>query len=128
MSQEPEVSKHKHDKVEEPELPLPWKRIQGAVWLIGLAILAWRDWWWPGILVLVAISGLVQAGIQLYLSNRSKVQQDLSAEKDLAKARAEWLPSICPNCGGPLSVSTVHWTGPATADCPYCKANLKKSV
>ena len=31
----------------------------------------------------------------------------------------------CPNCGGPISVDTVRWTGPSTADCPYCSANLK---
>ena len=128
MSQEPDLSSRKPDQTAEPELPQPWQRIQGAVWLIGLAILAWRGWWWPGILVLVGISGLVQGGIQIYLSNQSKVQQDLSLEKDLAKERAEWLPSICPNCGAPLSVSTVHWTGPATADCPYCKANLEKTL
>lgn len=128
MSQEPDLSKQKSDKAAEPELPPPWQRIQGAIWLIGLAILAWQNWWWPGILVLVAISGLVQAGIQMYLANQDKAQQDLRVEKDLAKERAEWLPSICPNCGAPLSVSNVHWTGPATADCPYCKANLKKTA
>ncbi len=128
MSQEPDLSKHKHDKATEPELPQPWQRIQGAVWLIGLAILAWRGWWWPGILVLVAISGLVQAGIQMYLSSQSVTQQEVSQAKDLAHERGEWLPSICPTCGAPLSVSTVHWTGPATADCPYCKANLKKTA
>jgi hypothetical protein len=128
MSHEPDLSKQKLEKAVEPELPASWKQIQSAVWLIGLAILAWQDWWWPGILVLVAISGLVQAGIQMVLSNQSKAQQDLSVAKDLAKERAEWLPSICPTCGAPLSVSTVHWTGPATADCPYCKANLKKTV
>jgi hypothetical protein len=128
MSQEPDLSIRKPDQTAEPEIPLPWQRIQGAVWLIGLAILAWSGWWWPGILVLAGISGLVQGGIQIYLSNQSKVQQDLSLEKDLAKERAEWLPSICPNCGAPLSVSTVRWTGPATADCPYCKANLEKPL
>ena len=51
MSQEPDLSKQKPDKAAEPELPQPWKRIQGAVWLIGLAILAWQGWWWPRILV-----------------------------------------------------------------------------
>jgi hypothetical protein len=78
--------------------------------------------------VLVAISGLVQAGIQMHLSNRSKTQQEVSEAKTIAKERAEWLPSICPTCGAPVSISTVHWTGPATADCPYCKANLKKTA
>jgi hypothetical protein len=128
MSQDPDLSKQKPEKAAEPELPASWKQIQGAIWLIGLAILAWRGWWWPGILVLVAISGLIQAGIQMYLSSQSKTAQEVSQAKELAKERGEWLPSVCPACGAPLSVSTVHWTGPATADCPYCKANLKKTA
>ena len=108
-------------KSEEIELPVPWQRIQGAIWLLGIAILALLNWWWPGILFLVAISGLVQGGLQLYLSRQTETRQ-------LAERRAEWLPSLCPGCGGPLSVSTVNWTGPNTADCPYCKANLKPAA
>jgi hypothetical protein len=129
MSQGPDLSNQKKpENAPETELPASWKQIQTAVWLIGLAILAWRDWWWPGILVLVAISGLVQAGIKMYLSKQRETQLEASQAKDLAKERGEWLPSICPACGAPLSVATVQWTGPATADCPYCKANLKKAV
>ena len=128
MSKEPDLSKQKPAKAAEPELPASWKQIQMAIWLIGLAILAWQDWWWPGILVLLAISGLVQASIQMHLSKQSQTQQEASKAQDLAKQRGEWLPSICPTCGAPLSVSTVRWTGLATADCPYCKANLKKTA
>ena len=43
----------------------PWRNIHGAVWLIGLAILFWKGWWWPGILILVGISTLVEAVIQV---------------------------------------------------------------
>ncbi len=78
MSKEPDLSKQKPEKAAEPELPASWKQIQTAIWLIGLAILAWQDWWWPGILVLLAISGLVQAGIQMYLSKQSQTQQEAS--------------------------------------------------
>ena len=42
----------------------PWRQIQVALWLVGLAILAWKGWWWPGILVLVALSAILQAVIQ----------------------------------------------------------------
>jgi len=72
------------------------------------------------------LSGLTQAAIQFYLTNREETQQQLAEQKQIEKQRADWLPDICPNCGGPLSVSTVYWTSPSTADCPYCKANLKK--
>ena len=50
----------KNVKEMEDALPVPWQRIQGAIWLLGLAIIALRDWWWPGILVLVALSGLTR--------------------------------------------------------------------
>lgn len=113
---------------QEDELPVPWQRIQGAIWLLGLAVIAWQGWWWPGMLALIAISGLTQAGIQLYLGRKEEQQQSLEQQALLERERAQWLPDVCPNCGGPLSVSTVNWTGPATADCPYCKANLKKSA
>jgi hypothetical protein len=118
------------DKFAEKEtgtpLPVPWQRIQTAMWLIGLAIIAWRDWWWPGILVLVAVSGLTQGLIQLYLSRMQQTELQAAEMKKLELERGAWLPSLCPNCGGPISISTVNWTGPNTADCPYCKANLQK--
>ena len=38
--------------------------------------------------------------------------------------RLELLPSVCPNCSGPIRGHDVKWTGPQSADCPYCGANL----
>ena len=38
--------------------------------------------------------------------------------------RLELLPSVCPNCGGPLHGDNVKWTGPQSADCPYCGTNI----
>lgn len=105
---------------EEPELPLPWQQIQSAIWLIGLAILFWKGWFWPGILVLTAISGVSQALMQWYIQRQRE-------QREAAQRRTDWLPSKCPNCGAPLSVSTVEWTGTETADCPYCSAHLKAS-
>ncbi len=110
------------------DLPVPWQRIQLAIWLLGLALIAWQDWWWPGILVLAAFSGLVQAAIQVYLSRQLEINEDRVQQNTLNLERAGWLPDVCPNCGGPVSVGTVNWTGSHTADCPYCKANLKKPV
>jgi hypothetical protein len=92
--------------------------------LLGLALIAWRGWWWPGILVLVAISALIQAAIRAHLSTRDSKQQVALKQAEIDRDRAKWLPDICPRCGGPLSVSTVRWTGSDTADCPYCSANL----
>ena len=75
---------------------------------------------------LAAISGLVQALIQVYHSRQLKISEDHAQQNTLNLERADWLPDVCPKCGGPVSVGTVNWTGSNTADCPYCKANLRK--
>lgn len=112
-------------KTNKDELPVPWRRIQTAIWLIGLAILFWQDWIWPGILILLAVSAIFQAGVQMSLSRQAEIKrQAAEIEQDIAN-RANWLPDTCPKCGAPISVQTVQWTGPSTADCPYCKANLR---
>ncbi len=114
------------EETKENELPAPWNKIQGALWLLGLALIAWKGWWWPGMLVLIAISGLIQAAIRTYLSSISTKQQDEVKQAEIDRDRAQWLPDICPRCGAPLSVSTVRWTGSDTVDCPYCSANLRQ--
>jgi hypothetical protein len=95
-------------KKDDEELPPPWAQIQTAIWLVGLAVLAWQDWWWPGILVLVAISGLTQAALRGMISRRETAKQQAFEETRLAREQADWLPDLCPNCGGPLSVSSVR--------------------
>ena len=97
---------------------MPWKQVQGAIWLIGLAYLFWKGPFFPGILVLVAISGVTQALIQVYVKQQEEKRRQ-------TERRTDWLPAKCPTCGGPLSVETVRWTGPDTADCPYCSAHLR---
>lgn len=103
---------------DDEELPMPWPQVQSAVWLIGLAILFWQGWLWPGILVLTAISGLIQAGLHLYVKSRQE-------RAILETERAARLPENCPNCGGPLNASSVRWTSTNTAVCPYCNATVK---
>ncbi len=112
------MSKDKKDKKQEPELPPIWQQVQTAIWLIGLAILFWQDWIFPGILVLVAISGITQALLMTYVK-RQEDTQTLEATRDLH------LPPSCPNCGGPITTQSVRWTGARTANCPFCGAALK---
>jgi len=114
----------------------PWRQIHGAIWLIGLAVLAWKDWWWPGILVLVAISGIAEAVIQIAVpgavaegaeqaSEQGATAEPASAPVNAPEAhRADLLPSECPKCGAPVRGHEVRWTGSRSADCPYCGANL----
>lgn len=119
----------------EPELPYSWQQVQGAIWLIGLAIIAWQGWWWPGILVLVAVSGLTQAAIAAYVKRqddaaaaRAAQAHSLEAQKRLEVARLDALPSNCPVCGGALDPARVTWAGPTTATCPYCQSAIKVTV
>jgi hypothetical protein len=127
----------------------PWRSIHGAIWLIGLAILAWQDWWWPGILVLVALSMLLEALFRRYAPQAyEEEEQSLPEQKPAVEQqpapesqpspqptsttaappapehRLELLPSECPKCSGPIRGHEVKWTGPQSADCPYCGANL----
>jgi hypothetical protein len=114
----------------------PWRRIHGAVWLIGLAILFSTGRWWPGILVLIAISAILEAVIQLAVPEA--VAPELESEEEASvppppvavatasepQHRADLLPSKCPGCGAPVREDKVQWTGPQSADCPYCGTNL----
>lgn len=56
------------------------------------------------------------------LENRG--EKPLPPEKVPAGHRVELLPYTCFNCGAPLSVDSVKWTGAQSADCPYCGVNL----
>ena len=131
----------KDKKEEKPELSGPWRSIHGAIWLIGLAILFWKDWWWPGILVLVAISGIAEALIRQYVPDAvEKIQQppvppippvppmpvtsQATRTASATEHRFDLLPATCPSCGGPTRGHEVKWTGPQSADCPYCGINL----
>jgi len=122
---------------EKPKLVGPWRNLHGAVWLIGLAILAWRDWWWPGILVLVAISLVLEGVLMQYAPHAFEKMEPSSSPSPVAAApmpsspapsaseqRFDLLPSICARCGGPIRGHEVKWTGPRSADCPYCGASL----
>jgi predicted Zn-ribbon and HTH transcriptional regulator len=99
--------------------------------MIGLAILFWKGWWWPGILILVAVSSVAEALIREYAPGAvEKAEPSAPAASPVAPAsstpehRLELLPATCPNCGGPIRGHEVKWTGPQSANCPYCSANL----
>jgi hypothetical protein len=128
-------------KENKPRMVGPWRRFHVVIWLLGLAILAWGDWWWPGILFLVAISILYEAILSQFApqafeeaepqtsqTQPSQPPRTQSSQMTAAPApmehRLELLPSVCPKCSAPIRGSEVKWTGPQSADCPYCGANL----
>jgi hypothetical protein len=122
------------------KLARPWRNIHGAIWLIGLAVLAWGDWWWPGILILIALSSLIEAVLMQKVPNAFEDEEAPTVPPSQTPAatrmpvspaataqeehHAQLLPTNCPRCGGPIRGQEVVWTGSQSADCPYCGANL----
>jgi hypothetical protein len=125
----------------------PWRTFQVAIWLVGLAVLAWTGKWWPGILVLLAVSVVYEALLRRFAPTafvpeepeKPEALKEPETSPDAApmaapvqnpppplvpQHRAELLPSECPKCGGPIRIQEVTWTGVQSADCPYCGANL----
>lgn len=130
------MGKHKNKK----KLAGPWRNVHGAIWLIGLAILALKDWWWPGILVLVALSMLLEAALMQFVPHAFKEEEEdkdktpttpaapptaqTPAAPATAEHRTDLLPSTCPKCGAPVRGNEVRWTGSQSAECSFCGANL----
>lgn len=109
------------DKAEnERELNGLYAAVHSAIWLIGLAVLFYTGWWFPGILILVAVSGVAQALLRSMAKKEDQKAQAVNAARQAALA----VPANCPTCGAAISASSVIWTGTATAQCPYCKAAI----
>jgi len=115
----------------------PWRNIHAALWLIGIAVIALKGWWWPGILVLAAASALLEAAIMKFAPDAVEVIKETAASEPLPASNsnpipapaapvhhAELLPTNCPKCGAPTRGHEVKWTGERSADCPFCGANL----
>lgn len=121
----------------------PWRNIHGAIWLFGLAIIAFKGWWWPGILVLIGASMILEAVIMAAVpgaaveeedprgqfgAGQASVEQGRPAAAQTASAapanRYDLLPTNCPRCGAPLHGADVKWTSAQSADCPFCGSHL----
>jgi len=124
----------------------PWHGLHAAIWLVGLYILLSSGRFFPGILVLIAISALYEALLARFaphafeeviptvpespeVAEPAPVQLITSADTAsvppaVQEHRIELLPNICPNCNAPIRGNAVKWTGPQSADCPYCGTNL----
>jgi hypothetical protein len=117
--------------------------IHTGIWLIGLGILFLTGRFWPGILILIGFSMLVEAMYSNRASSAPAENQKTgtppppldgpippalgSAYTPLEKAHdASRLPEVCPLCGGPVSryETELEWTGYDSARCPYCGTNL----
>lgn len=129
----------RRDRIERRrKLTGPWRNIHGAIWLVGLAILALKGRWWPGILVVIAASMIVEAVIMQVAPQafeKDEPDRPVAAVTEgtptmappappVVEHRAELLPANCPRCGAPTRGNEVKWTGSQSADCPFCGTNL----
>ena len=125
----------------------PWRSIHVMIWMVGLFILISRDWIFPGIFVLIAISAIYEGLLAKYAPHAFEEVIPEAAASPFAQApsstppvvtepststppnttrehRLELLPQVCPNCNAPVRGHMVKWSGPQSADCPYCGSNL----
>jgi hypothetical protein len=118
----------------------PWRSFRNAFWLIGLAILFFWGHWWPGILILVGLSilleGFFRGTAQSWGPNpppppvdpnpmpMSPASTPIPAAPAEPFHRTDLLPGTCPHCGAPVRPAEVKWTGNQSAACGYCGTNL----
>ncbi len=137
------------DKEPKKKLVGPWQSLHGAIWLIGLYYMFTHNAWWPGILVLIAISAAYEAILRI-LVPQAFIEEQPSPSTNMGQStvdpvppstpvatpppaptiqehRLDLLPQVCPNCNAPIRGHEVKWTGPQSANCPYCGTNLPMS-
>lgn len=119
------------------ELVGPWRNLHGAVWLIGLAVLFWKGWFWPGILILVALSTILEIVIMGMFPDSYREKADAKQEQSRVPDSPEdrsavtaaprptgQLPANCPKCGAPTRGHEVKWIDDTSAECSFCGASL----
>ena len=120
-----------------------WRSVHLVIWILGFYILFSRGVFFPGILVLLALSAIYEALLQRFVpgayevvtgENESSSVTDtispaasINASTPVVEHRLELLPQVCPSCNAPIRGHEVRWTGPQSADCPYCGTNLPMS-
>jgi hypothetical protein len=125
------------------ELAGVWRSLHVVIWLVGLYILLSRGQIFPGILILIAISAIYEGFLRRFAPHAFEEQTPVDSPKPVGASRSEpalgmispaaqdhrieLLPQVCPSCNGPIRGQEVKWTGPQSANCPYCGTNLPLS-
>lgn len=122
----------------------PWRTFHVVIWLVGLYLLFSRGYFFPGILILLAISALYEGLLARFAPHAFEYEPPSipAAESSVAGVSVEkmadltgdvpanqehhldLLPQACPSCNGPIRGHEVRWTGSRSANCPYCGTNL----
>jgi DNA-directed RNA polymerase subunit RPC12/RpoP len=117
------------------------KNLQAAVWLIGLGVLFLLRSFWPGILILIGVSIVIQALLPeaeaavpepVPPAAEPPAAPEVVEEEALADpvppldeelhAMSGELPAECPACGGPVreNAQAVLPAGKGQVVCPFC--------
>src|SRR5512140_2829695 len=96
----------------------PWSGIQSGVWMIGLAILFFTGLWWPGILILMGVSMVLQWAFSSEAAPAFEAEKAPVSQRPMAPVKpapapvsplvftpaamyhpVQALPSVCTHCG-----------------------------
>ncbi len=105
----------------------PRQGVTGAVFMIGLAILFATDWIWPGILVLVGITGLLGAYIERSTPDDDDIplRVDNPGEETPQPVR---YASQCASCGATTPPELQEGTiTRQAAFCSFCGTQLDRA-
>ncbi len=109
------------------------KALSSAIFLIGLAVLFATDTFWPGILVLIALSGVVKALTRSQAGDQGDPEMSLAGAQGLSlagpaqdpAARPLIYPANCPNCGASAPETAQDARAGQKVVCEYCGATLQ---
>jgi len=121
------------------------KNLRSAIWLIGLGVLFLFNLFWPGILILIGLSIIIEAVLPPAEDDNLAVSSPVEAPVETPESQeimpedglsdpvpppldevlhlaADRLPKECPACGGPVreNASVVKTAGMGQVVCPFC--------
>jgi hypothetical protein len=102
----------------------PKQSISSAVFLIGLATLFALDWFWPGILVLVGLTALLEAGLRRWLPDPDDIPLRVDNPEGAPPPAQRVVPARCPSCGAATPETVQSAQGQTKVVCSYCGSQL----
>ena len=133
-----------------------YHQIRNGIWLIGLGVLFYTGKFWPGILILIGISMIIDhyfkpderksevaemepgyRGVPVEPQSPAVPEPAETATvpppaptplEDQPVRRVDLLPDICDMCGAAVRPFEVRWNSADTANCAYCSAALKMKI
>ncbi len=93
-------------------------QFHAVLWLVGLAVLAMTDSWWPGILILVVISILLESAVK----RKDQSEGGIEEPETVTGEKPDSHPCIPAACGDGCSSSWNTSRGMAAAVLPQVRS------